>query len=425
MTTSRIVISGLVAAMAFTPVTRAVASDLGSALVGGIIGGVIVNEVNKNRRVRTVRRSSVSSYTRAQNREVQTSLNYFNFPAGFADGALGRNSRRAIANYQAYLGYPATGYLNPYERDFLVSSYHRAIAGGPATTQLISQQQEGTRGVLIAYRNLLSGTPQAVAVAPAPTPAPAIPAIQSLVTEAAVSEDASTSMPSFMGQTASVSLASHCNTVSLLTNSNGGFVTEASMSDPSLVLNEQFCLARTYAIALGEDLASQVQGFSSAQIAKQCAAFGPVLKDYVAEISLKTQQEVLQNINGFVLNSGMSPPQLTGTAKICLSVGYRTDDMDVAIGSALVLVALGSPVYGELIGHHLTQGIGASARPDLGLSWYRSSLDALANGATPVFAPGQPERTALIRKAAFEGDTGGGAETLSVSLPNFGVEQKP
>lgn len=43
MTASRFILSSLVAALAFSPVTRAGASDLGSALVGGIIGGLIVN----------------------------------------------------------------------------------------------------------------------------------------------------------------------------------------------------------------------------------------------------------------------------------------------------------------------------------------------------------------------------------------------
>ena len=93
--------------------------------------------------------------------------------------------------------------------------------------------------------------------------------------------------------------------------------------------------------------------------------------------------------------------------------------MDVAVGSGLVLVALGNPVYGELMGHHLTQGIGAGLRPDLGQSWYETSLDALANGATPVFAPGQPERNSLIRKAAFNDSS----VTEPVTLPNFQVEQ--
>ncbi len=102
----------------------------------------------------------------------------------------------------------------------------------------------------------------------------------------------------------------------------------------------------------------------------------------------------------------MSPAQLSGTARICLSVGYRTDDMDVALGSALLLAALGERAYGELMGHHLAQGIGTAKRPDLALAWYQMGLDAVEEGGRPVFAPGQPERQALIRKAAYQAGRG-------------------
>lgn len=424
MTAKRLIVTSLMAAIAITPVTRATAGDaLAGGIIGGIIGGVIVNEASKNRRKR-VYSNTTSSATRAANREVQTSLNYFSFPAGTPDGVMGRNSRNAVAQYQAYLGYPATGRLSLYERDFLVTSYHRAIAGGPATNQLIATNQQGTRGLLVAYRNQIAGvSPNPVApvavspqvVAPVVADAPVVSFMASETTE--------DTMPSFMGQANSLSLASHCNTISLLTNSNGGFVTEVSMSDPNLALNEQFCLARTYAIAQGEELIAKVQGFSADQIAKQCATFGPLLKDHVAGMSLKSQQQVLQDVGQFVLKSGMSPAQLSGTAKICLSVGYRTDDMDVAIGSGLLLVVLGHQVYSELMGHHLTQGIGASQRFDLAQVWYKTGLDALENGATAVFAPGQPDRNSLIREASFRLNGGVGTSSEATTMPVFNVEQ--
>jgi hypothetical protein len=59
----------------------------------------------------------------------------------------------------------------------------------------------------------------------------------------------------------------------------------------------------------------------------------------------------------------MSPAQLSGTAKVCLGTGYAQDDMNVAIGSALLLTALGERAYSEYLGHHLSQGYGASERP--------------------------------------------------------------
>ena len=93
--------------------------------------------------------------------------------------------------------------------------------------------------------------------------------------------------------------------------------------------------------------------------------------------------------------------------------------MTVAIGSALLLTALGQPTYAELVGHHLSQGYGTTKRPDLALPWYRDALDALKAGQPAVFAPGQPEREALLRRAAF---AAAGQPEAGGSLPQFGVD---
>ena len=406
-----------------------VTADAGDALVGGIIGGVIggaiVNENNKRRATtKRVYRQKVYSPERAQNRETQTALNYFGFPAGTPDGVLGRRSRTAISQYQAHLNYPVTGYLTQYERDFLLGSYHRAVAGGAATNQQIAAV--GSRGLLLQYRDQAAGV--ATAVAPAPAVQPEQPVVEaSNNTATGTSDGGGLTLPNFLGGGDGLSLASHCNTVSLLTNTNGGFTTVNAVSDPNVVLNEQFCLARTYAIATGEELAAGVQGVGTNEIAAQCKAFGPVMKDHVAALSLKPREAVLQGVSGFVLGSGMAPLQLAATSKICLSVGYRTDDMDVAIGSALILTALGEQVYGELMGHHLSQGFGATRRGDLALDWYNSALGALDAGQPAVFAPGQPERVVLLRTAVTPGVGQAGTMTAPVqpasALPSFNVSE--
>ena len=50
--------------------------------------------------------------------------------------------------------------------------------------------------------------------------------------------------------------------------------------------------------------------------------------------------------------------------------------MDVAIGSALLLTALGEQVYAELLGHHLMQGFGAAQRVDLAEDWYQLGISS-------------------------------------------------
>jgi peptidoglycan hydrolase-like protein with peptidoglycan-binding domain len=435
------------AALVVVPVQQAAADNgLVGGIVGGIIGGAIVNHANKNQRRTTTQRStrtSTSSSTRAANREVQVALNYFGFPVGTPDGAIGPRSRAAISEYQATLGFVPNGNLNAFERDLLVSSYYRAQAGGAATLAQIAQNPRGAKGLLIGYRDERLGVaPQGGQMAAAPQAPGSAPgaalgfaaagtgAVAAAVPQfGAAAAPAAPALPSFMGQGATqASLASHCNKVSLVTNSNGGFVTQVTMTDPAFALSEQFCLARTYAIAQGEELVSKIAGFTPQQISEQCSGLGPVLKDHVAAVSVKSRDEVIQGVSGFVLASGMAPAQLAGTAKICLGVGYVTDNMDVAIGSALVLTVLGERGYGELMGHHLISGIGAAPRSDLALNWYDMGYEAETSGATAVFAPGMADRASLVRLAAYSaagkpipGATVPGAPIPAAGLPSFAV----
>ena len=433
--------AGIAASLIVGPVGQAQA-DAGDAIAGALIGGIIGHAIAKDQQKRkssTARKSSkssskssVSSAQREQNREVQTALNFFGFPVGTPDGSIGPKSRSAISSYQATLGYPATGQLTEYERTILVTAYHRGVAGGPLVAQTVAGHPMGIKGLLLGQRDEMAGVDTAaMAVGTQPVPQPALPGtvmamapeLPSLMPEPEAAAPAAPALPGFMGSgVAQVSLASQCNKISLLTNSNGGYVTAATMTDAAFALGEQFCLARTYAMATGEELAAKVAGFTPQQIAQQCAGFGPILSEHVAALSLRSRDEVLQGVQQFILGSGMSPAQLAGTAKVCLGVGYTTDAMDVAVGSALLLTALGERAYAELPGHHLSQGFGASVRPDLALDWYQMGLDAMGQGGS-VFAPGLTERPALIRKAAFTmaGRAGDLAPVVPAALPQFAL----
>lgn len=263
-----------------------------------------------------------------------------------------------------------------------------------------------------------------MAAAPVPSAIPAVPG-----TTAAV--NASPALPNFFGgESAPVeaSLASHCNTVSLVTSTNGGYITADTLTDANAAMAEQLCLARTYAISAGETLMGQVQGASQQQIADQCATFGALLKEQVASVSLQPRDQVLQGVGKFVLSTGMSPAQLEKTAQICLASGYKSDDMGTAMGAALMLVALGKGPYAELMGHHLSQGFGATQREDLAVAWYDQALTALDGGATAVFGPGQPERAGLLRKASMmmggnASAAGSAPEVTQAGLPVFSLSE--
>lgn len=455
----------LSASVALVPTTKSSAGDAGAFVAGAAIGGLVGHLATKqhHQKKATTRRSTKKYYqipSTQAGREIQTSLNYFGFDAGRVDGQLGRRTAAAVSNYQAYLGYPVTGQLSTFEHNLLVTSYNRAQAGGYATTQQAATLPDGTRGLLKAYRTEMAGgvaapapqlaaVPQqqpgvsALAAAPAPVLAPAAPVLApapvltpapaQVATPAPapapvqVAAQAEPALPSFMtGVSRQESLASHCNKISLLTNSNGGFTTEAQMTDADFALNEQFCLARTYAIAQSEEMVSKVSGFSPQQITQQCEGLGPVLKTQVESLSSASEPEVAQSVASFVAGTGMSREQLTATAKICLGVGYRTDNLEVALGSALVLFSMGDEVYGEIMGHHLAQGFGVSQNVDLAQQWFNESNEAHLAGATAVFAPGQPERNSLIYKASLQNsgqDTSAMVQPASAPLPTFKLSE--
>ena len=384
-------LAGCISLLIFPAPVFANGGDFVGGLIAGVLGSAIVNDANRRSRA-THYAPAISSAQRAANREVQTSLNYFGYPVGTPDGVFGGRTREGISAYQAFMGGPVTGQLTDYEQKILVTAYYRGMAGGPAVSQLVNGDPMGTRALLLQQRDEMAGIADGQA-AVSPVIAPAA--------KTATTTASATVLPSFLGTSQEqVSLASHCNKVSLQTNTNGGFQTVATMKEPEFALSEQFCLARTYVMSAAEDMEAKITGFTPQQVQDQCMALGPVLKDYVSSLSLKPEPEVLTAVEGFVVDSGMAPAQLAATAKICLGVGYTTDNMEVAVGSALILTALGQKSYAELLGHHLALGFGTSQRRDLAVAWYDTSIAAMNTGDMAV-APGMPDRAAVLKMVAY------------------------
>ena len=428
-------------AIAIAPVTqaRADAGDfIGGAIVGGLLGHAITkDQQRKQQRTTVVRRNYSTIPSTQQGAQTQTALNYFGYNAGRVDGQIGAGSRRAIEAYQASMGYPVNGRdFQPYQYDFLMQAYYWGINGGAAQTQMAGQP------LLMAYRRQVqTGSTVIAAPQPAPLPAPVttvvVPApTTTVVTPAPVVEastppaEAAPALPNlFANSQPSVSLANRCNGVMLQTSTNGGYTTLASMTDADFTLSEQFCLARSYAIARGEELMAQIHGLTPPQIAEQCGAFGDMLQKQTDAVSLGAQPQVEADMRSFAQGTGISPADLASTSRVCLAVGYSQDDMNLALGAALMLVAMGEPAYGELLGHHLREGFGANQRSDLAMQWYQASLTALDNGAKPVFMPGQTERPALLHQATMQlpgqqqGMLGGAESVQKATLPTFTVTE--
>ncbi|MCX7889609.1 MAG: peptidoglycan-binding protein [Rhodobacteraceae bacterium] len=429
MTASRVVSAALATLLA-VPAARPALADadgLVGGIIGGVIGGAIVAESQKNRRHSTTTRAATSGTGAAQreeNRQVQTALNYFGYPVGTPDGAIGPKSRAAIADYQLTLGYAPTGQLTEFEKTFLLGSYQRALAGGALTTQQAAANPMGMKGLLVAWRDEAAGqAPQGqTAVAPQAGADPSNPFARPSVDAGATAAAAATgaapatdpapgpapgaaqpALPTFMakagGATAGPSPGTFCTKVSLMTATNG-YTTLAGMQDPGAALGEQFCLARGYAVTLGEELAGQVAGYTPQEVADQCMGFGPAMAQQIALLGTRPAAEVMAEVATFAAGTGMAPDQLLGTARICLGTGYAREDMNVALASALILTTMGQPAYGEIIGHHLAQGFGVPVRPDLAFDWYMLGVGAASQPGGAVFAPGQPERLEVVRAAA-------------------------
>ena len=398
--------ASLIAALALVPAERAeadAAEFIGGAIIGGVIGHAL-SQGNRN----TTRTTTTTRVVRPgipatqQGRETQLALNYFGFNAGSVDGQIGNGTRAAIERYQRAMGYPVNGReFSSYQFDYLMDAYYWGQNGGAQQTGLAGQP------LLFAYRDSREGR-----TLPAAAPQPFVP--QAPATTVIVNPQPTTPVPApgvlaaapvtaapnlFANVAPTASLANTCNGVMLQTSTNGGYVTLASLSDPDVALSEQFCVARTYAMAQGEQLMQAIAGLTSAQIGQQCSQFAQLFAVQIDQASLMGPAQLLPQVTQVALGTGIPPADLVATARVCLSVGYAQDDMRMAVGSVLALAAMGEAAQGELLGHHLREGFGTTTRPDLAIQWYDASLSAVEQGAPAAFMPGQPERTQLVRAA--------------------------
>jgi len=387
---------------------RAQANDATSLIGGAILGGIIVNEVNKNKQRQqqqqqqllqqqqqqqqqnsTVRRSSVSSSQREANRQVQVALNYFGYNVGTPDGALGSNSRNGIRRYQADMGYGVDGYLDPHEQDFLLASYQRALSSAQMApyNQIVATQ--GYPGLLRTYRNEQLGiaTPGTqMAVTPAPVPMPTQP--EPVSTRA----DTGAALPSFGFQAPQNSMRGQCDQVNVRTAANGGLSAPGQITDPTLALNEQFCLARTQAMSDTTRIEATIPNMSQDQIEAQCAGLAQAIAPQIAAIGSTPAAQVIASTKAFLDGSGQPMAQVISGGKVCLGAGYRADDAEMALASAVLLTAAGEGGYGEMVSHQLREGFGtAPAAPQVAASWMQVAL-----GSTPVLGQ-TPERLAVLK----------------------------
>jgi peptidoglycan hydrolase-like protein with peptidoglycan-binding domain len=413
------------ALLALSPVRPAAALDgdtLLKAIVGGVITGIVVNELNRDRdrgsdvvstQNRPLRLEPPADYAPEFPREapggavrdVQRALTFFGFDAGPADGVIGARTEAAVRDYQQWMGYPVTGRLSERGHAALLAAWSEARAGvgsrlyagsmgprallEPARVEAlatVTDPRSETRPAPPPQENgpayNLPAPPRELGPAPDPGPdtGPADGGVE-ITTLPAPGEEPG-------------SLAGFCAHPSVA----GLNVTLASMEDPRDALDQSFCEARAAAIAQSDALAREVANVSARQIAGQCAQLGPVMEPHVTSLATRPRGEVVAAVRDFAEASGTERAALARTARICLGTGYDDEQLKVALGAALLLVALDEPAYGELMGHHLYHGFGVARSEPKALDWWLWSTDEVAAGADPGF--GRDSRAAELVDAA-------------------------
>jgi hypothetical protein len=150
---------------------------------------------------------------------------------------------------------------------------------------------------------------------------------------------------------------------------------------------------------------------------------------FQARLATQDPAEVRAGLQDFVVSTGAPAAQMSGSARICLGIGYRTDDPEVALAAAMVLVGLGEEAYGEMLGHHLMNGFATPKRPDRGVEWLGAASQALEAGASPLVANGSQAHAALLHQAVAELSGGSPAPVLqdaaAPAITGFGLPTAP
>lgn len=419
----RIFVALVSASLIFVPVQRAQADHNAAAILGGlIVGGIIVNEVTKNNKRKRAEQqqqqrrananAAANNAQRAQNRQVQAALNFFGYNVGGVDGVFGRKTRAGISRYQADMGFPVDGRMDNHERDFLLSSQQRAetsVNVAPYNTILATQ---GRGGLLRTFRNEQLGI-AAVAPAPAPVPVP-VPAPVPVPVATQPAAQPST-LPTFNTTPATRSVSAVCNEINILTAANGGVTPASRVTDSEFALNEQFCLARTHAIAESATIQATIPDATSAGIEAQCKGLAQAVAPQMRALENSGPDQVINATSSFMTDSGQPLDRLIAGGKVCLGVGYRIDDAEMALASAVLLASGGALGYSEIVSHQLREGLGAKrAAGQISGAWMNLALDAMTDGADTVLGQ-SPDRMAVLSAAM---KNAGQASTAS-ALPVF------
>ncbi|MEM1233998.1 MAG: peptidoglycan-binding domain-containing protein [Pseudomonadota bacterium] len=422
------------AAMVLTGGTQQAAADLHGAVGGVIVACILTGTCGQQQQRRSTsapRPTGISSAQRQQNRDVQNALNSFGWNVGGADGVLGRNSRRGISQYQAYMGWNADGTLSDFERETLVNSW-RQFQAGVGNQYPNMMQREGSRGLLrtalnpsypqqfgdggtnfggnqgnfgnnggqLAQGGFGNTAPQNQGnFGTQPLQQPQGNG-QTIETAAPTTLAPLAPLPGLGGTVATTSVASRCEIVNLKTEAAQGPILASNMTDPNQALSEKYCDAVSFSIAKSNGRITAT-GLAEEQLAQACGQIEDKVKPVFASLGSGAVSGTLTKMREINTALGLSAPaNAQAYGEICVGMGYRKDDAEMALAGALVLTAANQTAYGELVGHHVREGFGVAAAPAAAQEWYSTAITALEQGQPAAFDPSSTaERVGVIRGA--------------------------
>jgi len=302
-------------------------------------GGFLNNLFSGGQRGRD--RRAAAAAQRAENRAVQSALNFFEFNAGDVDGVIGNQSRLAIAGYQSLLGFPATGALADDEQAFLLSAHEQILNGDEETKRQLLLNLVSTQEML---KTLYQGGSAAGAEVEEPATIAPAPSLQ----------------PSMQV-----------------------FCANIGASGEGELVKAQFCNLRQLAGARGARLLESAPNSQPrADVLAKCRVFAGAMAPFVGEIGSEPADVLLPIIKGWADGAGMTPATLARISETCLGVAYEADDSDVALASVLALSGLEDPVYIELTAYHIAFGLGFEGAEDADKAqdWLAEAISRLPAG---------------------------------------------
>ncbi len=294
---------------------------------------------------------AISSNQRRINRATQTALNYFEFDAGAVDGIFGRKSRAAARAYQSFLGYEATGHLTPDEGRFLLDSFNEIANKNEDLAQTIA---------------LGLATPQALLKALAEGNLEAV------------------SPPENIAPLPPLSMRATCVNI--------------GASGTIDLLKAQFCNLRQLAVEQSNFLMdTALNGQTRAPVVEECRLFSVEMQPQIAQIQAANGPELIAEMDLWIRRSGVSGEKLARLSETCLGLAYQHDDSEAALASLLVLSGQKNAVYTELLGYHLTLGLGFT-HPSFstGRSWMEAALATQTEGPVALTAQTSQARRAVL-----------------------------